>query len=105
MSLCGIVYCKCMCTFPLVRDGFCTHLFVVLVTSGFMNKTAPLITKFCCPVPDFPAASYALPYITFTQVWQLGTFSTTGAKNPTKSFIYSGIVQSIYTAQKNKGNT
>jgi hypothetical protein len=45
-----------MWTFSLVRDGFCTHLFVVLVTGGFMNKAAPLITQFCSPAPDFPAA-------------------------------------------------
>ena len=54
--------CKCMCTFSLVRNGVCTHLFVVLVTGGFMNKTTPLITQLCPPAPDFPAASYALPY-------------------------------------------
>uniref|UniRef100_A0A674BT73 Chromo domain-containing protein n=1 Tax=Salmo trutta TaxID=8032 RepID=A0A674BT73_SALTR len=34
----------CMCTLSLLRDGYCTHLFVVLVTGGVYNKTAPLIT-------------------------------------------------------------
>jgi hypothetical protein len=62
MSLCRIVYCKCMCTFSLVRDGLCTHLFVVLVSGAFMNNTAPLITQFCSPAPVITAASYALPY-------------------------------------------
>jgi hypothetical protein len=32
--------------FSLVGDGFCTHLFVVLVSGGFMNQTALLITQF-----------------------------------------------------------
>jgi hypothetical protein len=59
-----LTLCKCMCTFYLVRDGFCSHLFVVLVSCGFMNKTALLITQFCSPAPDFPATRYTLPYTT-----------------------------------------